>query len=66
MHVEENGMMAMREVEGGLAIPAGQTVELKSDGALHMMLIDLKQKLVAGETLPLTVTFERPERRRSP
>jgi copper(I)-binding protein len=58
-HVEENGMMVMHEVEGGLPIPAGQTVELKSGGSLHVMLIDLKQKLVTGETFPLTVTFEK-------
>jgi copper(I)-binding protein len=58
-HVEENGMMVMHEVEGGLAIPAGQAVELKSGGALHVMLIDLRQKLVAGAMFPLTVTFEK-------
>jgi copper(I)-binding protein len=58
-HVEENGLMLMREVEGGLPVPAGQKVELKSGGLLHVMLIDLKQKLKAGETFPLTVTFEK-------
>ena len=58
-HVEENGLMLMREVEGGLAVPAGQTVELKSGGLLHVMLIDLKQKLKAGDSFPLTVTFEK-------
>ena len=50
-HIEENGLMLMREVEGGLAVPAGQTVELKSGGLLHVMLIDLKQKLKAGRQL---------------
>lgn len=58
-HIEENGMMVMHEVEGGLAIPAGQTVELKSGGLLHVMLIDLKQKLAVGEMFPLVVTFEK-------
>ncbi len=58
-HVEENGLMLMREVEGGLAVPAGQTVELKSGGLLHVMLIDLKQKLKVGDSFPLTVTFEK-------
>ena len=58
-HIEENGLMLMREVEGGLAVPAGQTVELKSGGLLHVMLIDLKQKLKAGDSFPLTVTFEK-------
>ena len=58
-HVEENGLLLMHEVEGGLAVPAGQTVELKSGGLLHVMLIDLKQKLKAGDSFPLTVTFEK-------
>ncbi len=58
-HIEENGLMLMREVEGGLPVPAGQKVELKSGGLLHVMLIDLKQKLRPGESFPLTVTFEK-------
>jgi periplasmic copper chaperone A len=58
-HVEENGLMLMREVEGGLPLPAGQKLELKSGGSLHVMLIDLKQKLKAGDSFPLTVTFEK-------
>src|ERR1700724_1256067 len=31
-HLEENGIMQMREVEGGLAVPAGHELELKPDG----------------------------------
>jgi periplasmic copper chaperone A len=58
-HLEENGVMQMREVEGGLAVPAGQDVELKPGGLLHVMLIDLNQKLTAGDSFPLTLTFEK-------
>ena len=58
-HTEENGVMQMREVEGGLALPAGKEVELKPGGALHVMLIDLQQKLKAGDSFPLTVTFQK-------
>ena len=58
-HVEENGLMLMREVEGGLPVPAGQKLELKSGGPLHVMLIDLNQKLKVGDSFPLTVTFEK-------
>jgi periplasmic copper chaperone A len=58
-HLEENGVMQMREVVGGLAVPAGQEVELKPSGLLHVMLIDLNQKLKAGDSFPLTLTFER-------
>ena len=58
-HLEENGVMQMREVEGGLAVPAGQEVELKPGGLLHVMLIDLNQKLKAGDSFPLTLIFQK-------
>jgi periplasmic copper chaperone A len=58
-HLEANGVMQMREVQGGLAVPAGQAIELKPGGPLHVMLIDLNQKLKAGDSFPLTVTFEK-------
>jgi cytochrome oxidase Cu insertion factor (SCO1/SenC/PrrC family)/copper(I)-binding protein len=58
-HVEENGVMQMREVEGGLAVPADQRVELKAGGLLHVMLIDLKKPLKVGNRFPLTLTFEK-------
>jgi periplasmic copper chaperone A len=51
-----NGIMKMRELVDGLAIPAGGSVTLKPDG-YHVMLIDLKKQLVAGQTLQLTLTF---------
>jgi periplasmic copper chaperone A len=58
-HIETNGVMQMREVDGGLALPAGQVVELKPGGPLHVMLIELNQKLKAGDSFPLTLTFEK-------
>jgi hypothetical protein len=51
------GMLGMRQIER-LEIPAGGTVELKP-GGYHLMLIDLNQELVAGETIELTLTFEK-------
>jgi copper(I)-binding protein len=57
--LEQNGIMQMREVEGGLAVPAGQEVELKPGGLLHVMLTELNQKLKAGDSFPLTLTFEK-------
>jgi periplasmic copper chaperone A len=57
-NIETNGVMQMREVEGGLALPAGQVVELKPGGALHVMLTELNQRLKAGDTFTLTLTFE--------
>ena len=47
-------MRALREIE----IPAGARVALKP-GGLHVMLLDLKQPLVSGDTVPLTLTFAR-------
>jgi copper(I)-binding protein len=49
--------MRMREVKGGLALPARQTVELKPSG-YHVMLMDLKQPLAKGATVPMTLRFE--------
>jgi copper(I)-binding protein len=53
----DKGVMQMREVTGGLDIPAHQTVTLKPSG-YHLMLMDLKHPLVKGETAHLTLTFE--------
>jgi len=53
-----NGTMEMREVSGGLPVPAGGSVVLKP-GGYHVMLIGLKKPLKAGETIPLTLDFEK-------
>ena len=53
----EGDVMRMRQVDA-IAIPAGQTVELKP-GALHMMFIGLKAPLKAGDTVPVTLKFEK-------
>jgi copper(I)-binding protein len=54
----ENGVMQMREVPGGLPIPAGGSVVLKP-GSYHVMMLGLKKPLTAGEKIPLTLTFEK-------
>jgi periplasmic copper chaperone A len=53
-----NGVMEMREVTGGLAVAANGSVKLKP-GSYHVMLIGLKKPLKAGETIPLTLDFEK-------
>ncbi len=55
--VVENEVMSMREVPA-LELPPGQTVELKH-GSYHLMLINLKADLKAGETITLRLKFER-------
>lgn len=56
-HLMDNGVMRMREVEGGIPLPPGEKVELKP-GGFHIMLIGLSQPLKAGERAPLTLVFE--------
>ena len=51
-----NGIMQMRELPNGLPIPAGGSVTLKP-GGYHVMLTGLKKQLIAGQTLPLTLSF---------
>ena len=48
--------MRMRAVES-LQLPAGQTIELKP-GGYHVMLMDLKQQLNAGDMVPLSLVIE--------
>ena len=49
-------IMRMRPL-AGLDLPAGKTVELRP-GGYHLMLLDLKQPLPKGSTVPLTLTFQ--------
>jgi copper(I)-binding protein len=52
----DNGVMKMRAV-GNLQLKAGQSVELKS-GGYHLMMLELKQQIKPGETVPLTLEFK--------
>lgn len=49
-------LMRMRPV-ADVALPAGRPVELKAGGH-HIMLMDLKQTLKAGDKLPVTLVVE--------
>lgn len=53
----DKDIMKMRALTHGLELPAGKAVELKP-GGYHIMLMDLKQPLKAGETVPLTLVIE--------
>ncbi len=52
----EGDVMRMRAVQA-LDLPAGKTVQLKP-GGYHVMLMELKQALPKGATVPLTLTFK--------
>lgn len=55
-HLNENGMMKMRQVNA-IAVPAGGEAVL-APGGLHVMMIDLKAPLKEGQMVPLTLVFD--------
>jgi periplasmic copper chaperone A len=55
--LEENGVARMRPLKDGVALAAGADAELKP-GGMHLMLMGLKQQLVAGQKVPATLVFE--------
>lgn len=56
-HLMENGIMKMREVEGGIEIPSDGMAHLKR-GGLHVMFLGLKAPMEQGQAFPLTLVFE--------
>ncbi len=56
-HINDNGIMRMRPIEGGIALPPGQTVTL-APGGLHVMMLGLHGQLQQGQRVPLTLVFE--------
>jgi hypothetical protein len=53
-----DGVMKMREMADGIPVPANGTLELKP-GGYHVMFMGLTAPLVEGETVPVTLTFEK-------
>ncbi len=58
----DGGVMKMRAL-AGVDLPAGKTVELKP-GGYHVMLVDLKGQVKAGDSVPLTLVFEGKDKKR--
>lgn len=56
--LEENGVAKMREVEGGVEIKPGETVDL-APGGKHVMFIGLTQPLTKGQSVKGELTFEK-------
>lgn len=54
----DGGVMRMRQVQGGIAVPARGRLELKP-GSYHLMFMGLKRPLRQGERFPVTLRFER-------
>jgi len=58
----EGGIARMRPLEAGLAIPGRQSVTL-SPGGTHVMIAGLAKPLAPGDTVELTLRFEKSGRR---
>ncbi len=53
----DGGIMRMRPMTGGLAIPAGKTVAVAANSGYHLMIIRPKKPLNAGDWAPATLHF---------
>lgn len=57
VHINDNGVMKMREVKG-YDVPAGGSFELKPGGA-HLMFMEIKRPFAEGEKIPVVLKFEK-------
>ena len=56
--ITEGSSSRMQEKPGGFPVPANGMLELKP-GGFHIMMLDLKAPIVLGESVSLTLTFEK-------
>ncbi len=56
--ITEGSSSKMQEKPGGFPVPADGMLELKP-GGFHIMMMDLKAPIALGETVSLTLTFEK-------
>ena len=57
--IMEDDVMVMRQMEGNrIPVPAGETVMLQR-GGLHVMCIGKTAEFAVGESVPVTLTFEK-------
>ena len=54
----DGNVMRMRELAGGLEIPAGGSVMLKP-GGFHIMFMELNAPFAKGAKVPVTLVFEK-------
>lgn len=55
--IMEDDVMRMRPVEGGIEIPKDGRITLEP-GGFHIMLMDLQEDLIEGDSLSITLLFE--------
>ena len=56
-HINENGVMKMRQVKEGVVLPKNKEVKLEP-GSYHIMLMGLKAPLKEGQKFKLTLKFK--------
>ncbi len=56
-HIMNDGVAQMREVEGGIPIPAGETVLLER-GGLHVMFLGLTGEMAEASEVNIVLVFE--------
>ncbi len=54
----DNGVAKMRHLTDGIEIPAGSAVAL-APGGMHVMFLDLKAHIEAGQSVPVELEFEK-------
>ena len=57
-HLNDNGIMRMRQVTGGIEVPPGGKVKFKP-GGYHIMFIGLNKPFKKGDSFPVTIMFEK-------
>ena len=57
VHINDNGVMKMREVPG-YDVPAKGSFELKPGGA-HLMFVNIKAPFKSGDHIPVVLRFQR-------
>lgn len=57
-HIKDGDVMQMRPIEGGIELPAGGEHWLKRGGD-HVMLMGLKEPLLDGKEIVVTLIFEK-------
>lgn len=57
-HINDKGVMRMREVKGGIPLPKGKETKLQP-GGYHVMFMGLKAPLKEGDKFPLTLKFKK-------
>lgn len=54
----DGSVMRMRELDKGLEIPPGATVQMKPSG-IHLMFVGLKAPFARHTKIPVTLVFEK-------